>query len=388
MSVETRSATLTSSLSSNIDPTRKALETSPVEPISIQAASTYSTDTRDIQASLKTRTVTEESLANNEQDAALFDGIDADQISNQYYRIRITPPPSLGRESPLLFAASFDQGDTWQPPVVTPLPTIMSQPPQKDPTPVKSMPPAPPIISKAPTKPASHIHHHPTISVPRTLKAAPSMDSPTSENTGRWTAEEHRLFLQGLEEHGKGWKKIASLIQTRTVVQIRTHAQKYFQKLAKARANGEEEEKIVAAAVPMRTVPGNMSVGTDSVSLAAAAGQVGTGALPPPKRSRRNVGGTKRRAIGSVVRSSVREGRTYKRQKMLEGKNKVPPSDVPNPLPSISSLLDPYVMAPPVMGVQPMEVEDGKKRKSRGRQQLVNTATHGTLPMAALEDAV
>mmetsp|Transcript_3179 Transcript_3179/g.6420 ORF Transcript_3179/g.6420 Transcript_3179/m.6420 type:complete len:308 (-) Transcript_3179:83-1006(-) len=61
----------------------------------------------------------------------------------------------------------------------------------------------------------------------------------TKENTGRWTAEEHRLFLQGLELHGKGWKKIAGLIQTRTVVQIRTHAQKYFQKLAKARASGE-----------------------------------------------------------------------------------------------------------------------------------------------------
>lgn len=62
------------------------------------------------------------------------------------------------------------------------------------------------------------------------------------ENTGRWTAEEHRLFLQGLEQHGKGWKKIASLIKSRTVVQIRTHAQKYFQKLAKARQNGEEGE--------------------------------------------------------------------------------------------------------------------------------------------------
>lgn len=38
--------------------------------------------------------------------------------------------------------------------------------------------------------------------------------------------------------HGKGWKKIAKLIKTRTVVQIRTHAQKYFQKLAKAKKNG------------------------------------------------------------------------------------------------------------------------------------------------------
>ena len=59
------------------------------------------------------------------------------------------------------------------------------------------------------------------------------------ENTGRWSYEEHRLFLKGLEMHGKGWKKIAGLIKTRTVVQIRTHAQKYFQKLAKAKQNGE-----------------------------------------------------------------------------------------------------------------------------------------------------
>jgi SHAQKYF class myb-like DNA-binding protein len=47
------------------------------------------------------------------------------------------------------------------------------------------------------------------------------------------------LFIKGLELYGKGWKKIASLIKTRTVVQIRTHAQKYFLKLSKARQNGE-----------------------------------------------------------------------------------------------------------------------------------------------------
>lgn len=52
-------------------------------------------------------------------------------------------------------------------------------------------------------------------------------------NSGRWTREEHDIFLKGLELHGKEWKKIADLIKSRTVVQIRTHAQKYFQKVAK-----------------------------------------------------------------------------------------------------------------------------------------------------------
>eukprot|EP01041_Mallomonas_annulata_P005533 gene5533-11147_t len=65
------------------------------------------------------------------------------------------------------------------------------------------------------------------------------IDKAAGENTGRWTREEHNLFLRGLELHGKGWKKIAALIKSRTVVQIRTHAQKYFLKMHKARLEGD-----------------------------------------------------------------------------------------------------------------------------------------------------
>ncbi|ETV71925.1 hypothetical protein H257_12759 [Aphanomyces astaci] len=54
-----------------------------------------------------------------------------------------------------------------------------------------------------------------------------------SMNGGRWTDEEHERFLAGLTEHGREWKKVASKIKTRTSAQIRSHAQKYFAKLAK-----------------------------------------------------------------------------------------------------------------------------------------------------------
>jgi len=53
------------------------------------------------------------------------------------------------------------------------------------------------------------------------------------EHTGRWTHEEHEAFLIGYKMHGKEWKKVAAKVKTRTVVQTRTHAQKYFQKKAK-----------------------------------------------------------------------------------------------------------------------------------------------------------
>jgi SHAQKYF class myb-like DNA-binding protein len=54
---------------------------------------------------------------------------------------------------------------------------------------------------------------------------------------GRWTTEEHNLFLEGLRLHQKQWKSIADLVKTRTVVQIRTHAQKYFQKMEKSQSH-------------------------------------------------------------------------------------------------------------------------------------------------------
>jgi len=332
------------------------------------------------------------------------------------------------------------------------------------------------------------------------------------ENTGRWTSEEHRLFLQGLEQHGKGWKKIATLIKSRTVVQIRTHAQKYFQKLAKARQNGEAlggvgmgtvggaalvggippgnhghvhigtaEGGEMGIAIPMgpdgqpvvtmRTTahPRNMSLGNDpssSSSNQGGAGQAGARGGRGTKRSGSAPGGgTKRRAIGNVVRSAVREGRNIKRQSIAEAKRNsfttavsaapaggaaslpaparqisapapahsnliVQPSahpkqpviqmkaakveeeyQVPNPLPAVSSVLEPYVStAAAVLGMRPAPVAStsivvpkqqqtggqplakntsGKKsQQQRGRQQLVHTSTHGTLPMAALEDAV
>mmetsp|Transcript_302 Transcript_302/g.494 ORF Transcript_302/g.494 Transcript_302/m.494 type:complete len:352 (-) Transcript_302:296-1351(-) len=53
-------------------------------------------------------------------------------------------------------------------------------------------------------------------------------------NQGRWLKREHDLFLQGINQFGKDWKKIAGLVRSRTILQIRTHAQKYFEKLDKS----------------------------------------------------------------------------------------------------------------------------------------------------------
>nr|QSD99805.1 MYB family transcription factor [Melilotus albus] len=58
--------------------------------------------------------------------------------------------------------------------------------------------------------------------------------------TIHWTEDEHKLFLKGLNKHGKGrWKNIAKeFVVTKTPAQIASHAQKYFIHL-----NATENEK-------------------------------------------------------------------------------------------------------------------------------------------------
>ncbi|KAF0695483.1 hypothetical protein As57867_013650, partial [Aphanomyces stellatus] len=47
---------------------------------------------------------------------------------------------------------------------------------------------------------------------------------------GRWTAQEHAAFLEGIKLFGKNWRRVAQVVGTRNAVQTRTHAQKYLLK--------------------------------------------------------------------------------------------------------------------------------------------------------------
>lgn len=62
----------------------------------------------------------------------------------------------------------------------------------------------------------------------------------TKVDRGRWRKDEHDLFLKGLELFGRDWKKIESLVGTRTGPQIRSHAQKYFNKVNKEKGISSE----------------------------------------------------------------------------------------------------------------------------------------------------
>lgn len=121
---------------------------------------------------------------------------------------------------------------------------------------------------------------------------APSTTSPPAPTThvGRWTTKEHELFLEGLKLYGRSWKKISTLVVTRTLVQIRTHAQKYLQKQSRAAqklAAAAADPPASACSSPSSSVSRDRSISSTSTNsdlslLDIRAGIGSWGMMPPP----------------------------------------------------------------------------------------------------------
>uniref|UniRef100_A0A8B9P9Q3 Myb-like, SWIRM and MPN domain-containing protein 1 n=1 Tax=Apteryx owenii TaxID=8824 RepID=A0A8B9P9Q3_APTOW len=58
----------------------------------------------------------------------------------------------------------------------------------------------------------------------------------------KWTSQEKELFEQGLVKFGRRWTKIAKLIGSRTVLQVKSYARQYFKNKAKNDDSEKEEQ--------------------------------------------------------------------------------------------------------------------------------------------------
>ncbi|RVE73954.1 hypothetical protein OJAV_G00036150 [Oryzias javanicus] len=65
------------------------------------------------------------------------------------------------------------------------------------------------------------------------VKKSPSKSS-ASSSSSCWSTEEKQLFEEGLTQFGQKWTKIAKLVGTRTVIQVKSYAKHYFKQKRKS----------------------------------------------------------------------------------------------------------------------------------------------------------
>lgn len=52
------------------------------------------------------------------------------------------------------------------------------------------------------------------------------------QSNGRWTKSEHDKFMNALQKYGRDWVSVQKAIKSRTLTQVRSHAQKVFLKMS------------------------------------------------------------------------------------------------------------------------------------------------------------
>ncbi|CAI9110364.1 OLC1v1010372C1 [Oldenlandia corymbosa var. corymbosa] len=91
-----------------------------------------------------------------------------------------------------------------------------------------------------------------------------------------WTDDEHMLFLQGLEEYGKGdWKSISRhYVQSRTPTQVASHAQKFLKRSKSTRKSRPRAHSVTGSNNGESIVTGQSSGTGPNVTASQAHGPV------------------------------------------------------------------------------------------------------------------
>lgn len=100
--------------------------------------------------------------------------------------------------------------------------------------------------------------------------SAPQAAKPQSQSRLRWNREEHFWFLLGYAKLGRKWSLISKIVQTRTTLQVQSHAQKYFNRRSNDNKKKSSIHDLTLESEEMQSVDAKISTEAKKARLSLA----------------------------------------------------------------------------------------------------------------------
>lgn len=82
-----------------------------------------------------------------------------------------------------------------------------------------------------------HVDHATTDADKQLAPRKPRKPYTATKTREMWSAEEHDRMIEGLHRYQRDWAKVTEFVGTRSAAQVRSHAQKYFDRVTRDKAN-------------------------------------------------------------------------------------------------------------------------------------------------------
>ncbi|XP_056234976.1 histone H2A deubiquitinase MYSM1 [Seriola aureovittata] len=107
-----------------------------------------------------------------------------------------------------------------------------------------------------------HLWESDTNNKPKVKNSPAKTSAAASGSSSRWSKQEKELFEEGLARFGRRWTKVARLVDSRSVLQVKSYARQYFKHKAKS-----EPRSAGAALPPPQPTPSPSSSLTNTVRI-------------------------------------------------------------------------------------------------------------------------
>ena len=130
-----------------------------------------------------------------------------------------------------------------------------------------------------------------------------------------WTEEEHKAFVDAIQKHGRDWSRVTEIVGSKTVQQVRSHAQKHFKRIQREKTGEYIPPPVRGASSSAEiTQPDTAPSGTVAAGIAPQQQEKATPTSSPDQPAKLPTGASEPTAVENFSPTEARPGQEEDRE--------------------------------------------------------------------------